>query len=156
MSYCKRFAAALLTVAIVCISSIASAQDDFAHWDYGSNREYVPAYFRLAPYGKIYDKWSTFGNINPLHPNVNPYSRNIGTSIPPPSVVYVPTEPSVVYVPTEASTADVPTEESITPPPGRDLSRSAPPADRLKSRVRTYTNRPNYQIRFEPNTFGRP
>ena len=188
MSYRKRFAVALLTAAIFCISGIASAQE-FVNGYYRSNGVNVPPYFRLAPYGKFYNNWSTFGNINPfagpvgttIYPlsnygegvfardyyvpprfqsapngnfynngstygNVNPYTRRVGTNVSPPPVIYVPAEPSV---------ADVSAEGNINPS-GRDLTRSAPPADRLRSRLRTYTRRPTYEVHFEPNTFDRP
>ena len=75
MAYRKRFAAALLTAAIFCISCIASAQD-FVNGYYRSNGANVPPYFRLAPYGKFYNNWSTFGNINP-------FAGRVGTTIYP-------------------------------------------------------------------------
>jgi hypothetical protein len=164
MAYRPSFAATLLTAAFFCVSSIASAQ--------------VSPYFRLAPYGQFYTNWSTFGDINPYtqrfssnvflpsnygdevfarpyfrsapdgnsynnvstYPNVNRYNGRMGTRVLPPAD----------YGP------DFSAEGSIATHTESDPTRSAPPADRLKSRVRRYTNRPTYQIRFEPNTFARP
>jgi hypothetical protein len=188
MAYCKSFAVALLTAAIFGISSNATAQD-FVNGYYRSNGVNVPPYFRLAPYGRFYNNWSTFGNINPfagrfgttIYPlsnygdgvfardyyvpprfrsapdgnfynngstygNVNPYTVRVRTNIAPQPVADVPAELPV---------ADVPAEGNINPS-GRDLTRSAPPADRLRSRLRTYTRRPTYEVHFEPNSFDRP
>jgi hypothetical protein len=172
MVYRKSFVAVmLLTVATVC--STASAQVLVNR----SPTVITPSpYFRLAPTGRFYGNWSTFGNSN-SYVGRTPYPlANYGNDVfvdggtygyyPPDDDFYnnYSTYPNRYPYAEQAETRRAypsdygpdfsSAEESITPPPGRDLSRSAPPADRLKSRV-TYRRRPTYKFRFEPTVFDR-
>ena len=62
----------MMVVAILCATALSANADVYVRGHYRSNGTYVQPHYRSNPDGNFYNNWSTY-------PNVNPYTRVIGT-----------------------------------------------------------------------------